>query len=67
MNNEFEKIWKEAVVAQFKLLHQHFPGWTKENHEIQRQDSGSPGRDLHSGGGRGPPRANGGDRENRCK
>jgi hypothetical protein len=33
LNNESEKMWKEAVVAYFKLLHWHFRGNNEENHE----------------------------------
>jgi hypothetical protein len=33
VNNELERKWKEAVVAQFKVLSRHLPGGTKENHE----------------------------------
>jgi hypothetical protein len=33
MNNEFERIWEEAVVAQFKLQSRHLHGGTEENHE----------------------------------
>jgi hypothetical protein len=35
MNDEFERIWKEAVVACFKgnLLSRHSPGGTEEKHE----------------------------------
>jgi hypothetical protein len=29
----FESIWKEAVIAYFKLLSWNLPGETKENHE----------------------------------
>jgi hypothetical protein len=31
--NELERIWKEAVMACFKLLSWHMPGGTTENHE----------------------------------
>jgi hypothetical protein len=33
MNNELERIWKEDVVAQFKILAQHLPGRTKKSHK----------------------------------
>jgi hypothetical protein len=33
MNDELESIWKDAVVACFKVLSQHLPGWTEKNHE----------------------------------
>jgi hypothetical protein len=35
-NNELERIWKEAVVALFKVLSQALPGGTKENHRNLR-------------------------------
>jgi hypothetical protein len=33
MNNELERIWKEAVVASYKVLSQHLPGGTEKIHE----------------------------------
>jgi hypothetical protein len=30
MNNEFETVWKEAVVAEFKVLSQNFNGLRAE-------------------------------------
>jgi hypothetical protein len=33
MNDELDRIFKEAVVAYFKVLSQHLPGGAKENHE----------------------------------
>jgi hypothetical protein len=33
MNNNLERIWKEAVLAQFKVLSRHLPGSTEENHK----------------------------------
>jgi hypothetical protein len=34
VNNELERMWKEAVVAQFKVLSQHLlGGGTEENHK----------------------------------
>jgi hypothetical protein len=33
MNNKLEGIWKEAVMAQFKVLSHHLPGGTEENQE----------------------------------
>jgi hypothetical protein len=32
MNNELERIWKDAVEAQFKVLYWHLCGGTEENH-----------------------------------
>jgi hypothetical protein len=43
MNNELEKIWKEAVTAYFKVLSQHLPEDTEENHETLSQEILSPG------------------------
>jgi hypothetical protein len=34
MNNDLERMWKEAAVGCFKVLSQHMPGKTEENHEI---------------------------------
>jgi hypothetical protein len=33
MINELETMWKEVVVTCLKILPQHLPGGTKENHE----------------------------------
>jgi hypothetical protein len=33
MNNNLEMLWKEAVMAYFKILYSHMPPATKENHE----------------------------------
>jgi hypothetical protein len=33
MNDELERMWKEAVVAKFKILSRYFSGGTEENHE----------------------------------
>jgi hypothetical protein len=30
MNDEFETMWKGAVVAYFKALSRHFLGWIEE-------------------------------------
>jgi hypothetical protein len=32
MNNELEKMWKEVVMAYFKILSEHLPEGTEENH-----------------------------------
>jgi hypothetical protein len=40
MNNELERIWKEVVMVEFKVLSQHVPGGTEEDHE-KPQDSWS--------------------------
>jgi hypothetical protein len=40
VNNELERMWKEAVVAKFMVLSRHLPGGTKENHE--KPQSGQP-------------------------
>jgi hypothetical protein len=47
MNDELERIWKEAVVAWFKLLSLHLPGGTEEHNANSCHDSRSPGRDLN--------------------
>jgi hypothetical protein len=33
VNDEMERMFKEAVVAKVKVLSQHFLGGTEENHE----------------------------------
>jgi hypothetical protein len=33
VNDELEGMWKEAVMASFKVLFCHLPGRTEENHE----------------------------------
>jgi hypothetical protein len=40
-------IGREASVVCFKILSQHLPGTTKENHENRSQDSRFPGRVLN--------------------
>jgi hypothetical protein len=36
MNNEFGTMWKEEVMAQFKLLYWHMPGGTEKTHETHK-------------------------------
>jgi hypothetical protein len=38
MNNELERIRKEAVVAQFKVLCRHLSGGPEEHHEKVTQN-----------------------------
>jgi hypothetical protein len=33
MNDEWERIWKEGVMAQFKILFWHLHGETEEYHK----------------------------------
>jgi hypothetical protein len=33
VNYELERIWKEAVELNFKVLYKHSPGETKEDHK----------------------------------
>ena len=33
INDEFKYMWKEAVMAYFKVLSWHLNGGTEENHE----------------------------------
>jgi hypothetical protein len=40
MNNKLERMQKEVVMDEFKLLSQHLPGGTEEHHE-NSQDSRS--------------------------
>jgi hypothetical protein len=46
VNYELERIWKEAVVAYFKVLSGYFPGGTEETTKSLSQDSRSAYRDL---------------------
>lgn len=41
VNNEFEGMWKEAVMVCFKVLSWDLPGGTEKNYE-KSQDSQSP-------------------------
>jgi hypothetical protein len=34
--NELERMWKEAVMAQFVIPFRHQPGWTEVNHKEQK-------------------------------
>jgi hypothetical protein len=43
MNDELEAMWKEAVVADFKVLSWHLPGRNEKTIKNLRQDSRSPG------------------------
>jgi hypothetical protein len=49
MNNGLIKIWKEAVLAKFKVLSRNLPEGTEKNHENLSQDRRSPSRDLNPG------------------
>jgi hypothetical protein len=40
VNNELKRMWKEVVMAKFKVLSQHLPVGTEENHE--KPQSGQP-------------------------
>jgi hypothetical protein len=33
VNNESKRMWKEAVMASFKVLSWRFPGGAEKNHE----------------------------------
>jgi hypothetical protein len=45
INNELERIWKEAIEAQFRVLSWYFFAGTEENHKPQPGKQ-SPDRDL---------------------
>jgi hypothetical protein len=49
INDELERIWKEAVLALFQVLSQHLTGELRKLMENLSQDSQSPGRDLNLG------------------
>jgi hypothetical protein len=40
MNNTWERMWKEEVVAYFKVLVRRFPGGTEETHENPLRTAG---------------------------
>jgi hypothetical protein len=44
MNNEFERMWKEAVVAYFKIISWHFPAVSDKKN---CHDSWSPSQNLN--------------------
>jgi hypothetical protein len=46
-NNVLKKRWKGAVVAKFKVLYQHFPRGTEENHINVSQNSLCPSTDSN--------------------
>jgi hypothetical protein len=50
MNNEMERMQKEAVMTKFKVLSQQMYARTEENHNKNlSQDNWSPGQDLKLG------------------
>jgi hypothetical protein len=46
MNDELERIWKEAVMAYFNVLSRHLSEGTEANHEKICPDVRTRGRDL---------------------
>jgi hypothetical protein len=38
LSNDFEKIWKEAVLAKFEVLCWHLAGETEEDNEKCKRD-----------------------------
>jgi len=38
LSNDFEKLWKETVLAKFEVLCWHLPGETEEDNENCKQD-----------------------------
>jgi hypothetical protein len=49
MNDELERIWKEAVMAYFKVLCRNLPRGAEENYENLMQYRRSSGLDLNQG------------------
>jgi hypothetical protein len=47
MNNELERIWKEAVMTWFKVISQHLPGGTEEATNNLSRGRWFPVRDLN--------------------
>jgi hypothetical protein len=37
MNEELERMWKEAMVAYLKILTQHLPGGSEENNNNKKK------------------------------
>lgn len=37
MNEELESIWKETILANFKVLHRYSSEGTEENHETPQE------------------------------
>jgi hypothetical protein len=46
MNNQLERIWKEAVMVLFKVLSWHLPGGNTENHTKSQSGYMVPGPRL---------------------
>jgi hypothetical protein len=49
VNEDFESMRNEAVVASFKALSRHLSGGTEENYEYISQDNWSPYQALNPG------------------
>jgi hypothetical protein len=49
MNDELERIWKEAVVTPLNVLSRHCLEGLMKTTKIVRRGSRSPGRDLNPG------------------
>jgi len=47
VNNEWERIWKEAVVINFNVLSQYMAGGSDENHKSLSQDRQSSVKDSN--------------------
>jgi hypothetical protein len=56
VNNELDRVWKEAVMALFEVLSWHLPEGLRKTTKDLGQNSWSPGRDLNPG----PPEYKGG-------
>jgi hypothetical protein len=49
VNDELKRLWKEAAVAQCKVLSQYLLGVSEKTTKNLSQDSRSPGRNLNTG------------------
>jgi hypothetical protein len=49
MIGEMENMWKEAIVAEFKVLSRHLPRGTEKKPVKSQSNSPSPGWDLNPG------------------
>jgi hypothetical protein len=38
VNDELERLWKEAVEAEFKVVSRHLPGRSEENREKSKKN-----------------------------
>jgi hypothetical protein len=49
VNNEVERMWKGAVVAEFELLSRYLPGATEKDYKRRQTGNPSPAPCLNQG------------------